>query len=58
MSKDISITRYNCTVGDRRGEFGECMEKRVDGRWVTYEQHARQINHLQKEIKLLKERNK
>lgn len=58
MSRNSEITRYTCTVGDRRGEFGECMEKNKEGRWVTYEQHKRQTQHLQREIDLLKEGKK
>ena len=58
MSLSIKITRYTCTAGDRRGEFGDCMEKSTNGRWVTYEQHKRQIKHLQNEINRLKEGKK
>lgn len=50
MTEPLSITRYNCTVGDCRGEFGDCMEKNRSGRWVTFEQHMRQVKHLQREI--------
>ncbi len=53
MTEQLGITRYNCTVGDCRGEFGDCMEKSRTGRWVTFEQHMRQVKHLQREIERL-----
>ena len=58
MNLKNGITRYTCTVGDCRGEFGDCMQKNNEGRWVTYEQHKRQMRHLQKEITRLKEGQK
>lgn len=53
MAKPDGITRYNCTVGDKRGEFGDCMEKSKTGRWVTFEQHTRQINSMELQIQSL-----
>nr|DAL37519.1 MAG TPA_asm: hypothetical protein [Caudoviricetes sp.] len=52
--KEMGIVRYTCTVGDRRGEFGDCMEKQKNGRYVTFFQHQRQVRHLQKEIESLR----
>ncbi|KDE37465.1 hypothetical protein AW40_07340 [Kosakonia radicincitans UMEnt01/12] len=53
---DLGITRYTCTAGDRRGEFGDCMEKDKNGRYVTFSQHDRQVKHLQKEIESLRKK--
>lgn len=50
MAYQDGITRYNCTVGDKRGEFGDCMEKSNIGRWVTFEQHHRQMKHMERQI--------
>lgn len=48
------ITRYACTAGDKRGEFGDCMEKSSAGRYVTFEQHDRQMKRLHNEIEVLR----
>lgn len=53
MTEQLSITRYTCTVGDCRGEFGDAMEKNSSGRWVTFEQHMRHVKHLLREIERL-----
>ncbi|WP_412500495.1 hypothetical protein [Vibrio cyclitrophicus] len=28
------MKRYKCTVSDKRGVMGDCMEEHKDGRWV------------------------
>lgn len=48
------MKRYNCTVGDKRGEFGDCMEVKPDGDWVRYSKVLDVIGELQKQIDSLK----
>lgn len=52
------MKRYNCTVGDKRGEFGECMEKKTDGPWVRFSDVEKYIASLEKEIIRLKGKKK
>lgn len=33
--------RYNCTVLDRRGEFGLCMEKSTSGKFVLFSEYEK-----------------
>ena len=50
--------RYNCTVHDRRGWFGLCMEKSTSGKFVLYKDYAklsRKCERLEKEVFFLKE---
>jgi hypothetical protein len=30
------MKRFNCTVSDKRGEFGDCMEQAQLGEWVRF----------------------
>lgn len=46
----VKIARYNVTVGDKRGDFGDAVERRRDGKWVRYDAHQRQHIHQQKRI--------
>lgn len=43
------VKRYNCTVSDRRGEFGLCMEKSTSGKFVLFSEYEK----LLKKIKTL-----
>lgn len=50
------MKRYNCTVGDKRGSFGDCMEEMPSGLWVRYsdaEKKDRVIKQLQDKIRKL-----
>tara|TARA_R110000782_G_scaffold234863_1_gene320918 strand:- start:37 stop:336 length:300 start_codon:yes stop_codon:yes gene_type:complete len=44
------MKRYKCTVFDKRGEFGECMERHKEGRYVTHEASSKKIAELEKEL--------
>lgn len=37
------MKRYNCTLRDKRGEFGDCMEKAELGKWVRFSDVERLI---------------
>lgn len=50
------MKRYNCTVGDKRGEFGDCMELAKDGRYITYIAHKRFVDDLQRQLKMAKDK--
>lgn len=53
------INRYRCTVGDKRGAFGDCMEKDPQGDWVRASAHKSTVAQLQQKIaKLEKQINK
>lgn len=43
------VKRYNCTVSDRRGEFGLCMEKSTSGKFVLFSEYEK----LLKKVKTL-----
>ena len=45
------MKRYKCTVFDERGEFGECMERHEEGRYVTHESASKKIAKLEKEVR-------
>lgn len=45
------VKRYNCTVSDRRGEFGLCMEKSTSGKFVLFSEYEK----LLKKVKTLEE---
>lgn len=47
MSK---ISRYRCTVGDKRGAFGDCMEKDPQGGWVRASAHKNIVAELRQRI--------
>lgn len=55
------MKRYKCTVSDKRGVMGDCMEEHKDGSWVraTVAIHqAEVIESLQNQIKMLKQPEK
>ena len=48
------MKRYNCTLSDKRGAFGLCMEEHKDGAFVTFSE----VEQLQAKVYgLLEERN-
>jgi len=48
------VKRYNCTLSDKRGAFGLCMEEHKDGAFVTFSE----VGPLNQRInQLLEERN-
>ncbi len=47
------MKRYSCTVGDKRGEFGLCMETCDEGKFITYESHRKVVQELSEKIKRL-----
>lgn len=44
------MKRYKCTAGDKRGEFGDCMEVSKTGRYITYEHHKKIVDELNKQL--------
>lgn len=48
------MKRYKCTVGDKRGAFGDCMEQDKDGDWMRVSDHNRHIQALERQIEALK----
>jgi hypothetical protein len=38
--------RYNCTVSDRRGEFGLCMEKSTSGKFVLFSEYEKLLKKI------------
>jgi len=48
------VKRYQCTVGDKRGAFGDCMEQDRDGKWIRYSDHQKQVQELERQIAALK----
>lgn len=44
------VNRYRCTVGDKRGEFGDCMEKDPQGQWVRASAHKNTVSQLRQRI--------
>ncbi|TKF69920.1 hypothetical protein FCV55_10980 [Vibrio sp. F13] len=52
------MKRYKCTVSDKRGVMGDCMEEHKNGRWVRAIiaiQQAKTIERLKREIKELRQ---
>lgn len=43
-----NVRRLNCTVGDKRGENGDCMERHPEGRYVSYGAYAESQKHIQR----------
>ncbi|CAH6822561.1 conserved hypothetical protein [Vibrio chagasii] len=55
------MKRYNCTVSDKRGFMGDCMEEHKEGNWVRATvaiYQAEVIESLQNQIKMLKQPEK
>lgn len=48
------MKKYDCTVGDKRGEFGLCMERSKEGKFITTEDHEKVVKELENQIKNLK----
>lgn len=48
------MKRYQCTVGDKRGAFGDCMEQDRAGKWIRYSDHQKQVQALERQIAALK----
>ena len=45
------VKRYDCTVADKRGEFGECMRHNsASGSWVRYSAFKAHTDELLKRI--------
>lgn len=44
---NATMKRFNCTVGDKRGEFGDCMERHGEGRYVTHDSAKNLISSLE-----------
>jgi len=47
------VKRYNCTLSDKRGEFGECMEAHSTGRYVLFSD----VEKLQRRMQELLEKS-
>ncbi|ANB54798.1 hypothetical protein WM43_20145 [Aeromonas veronii] len=47
------MKRYNCTLSDKRGEFGECMEAHSTGRYVLFSD----VEKLQRRMQELLEKS-
>lgn len=55
------MKRYDCTVSDKRGEFGLCMEKSTQGKFVLYSEYFKlkqEYDALKKNYELSKNREK
>lgn len=48
------MKRYTCTVGDKRGAFGCCMEQDKAGAWMRVSDHERHVKALERQIEALK----
>jgi len=44
------LRRYSCTVADKRGHGGECMEHSSKGRYVEYSSHKNVVEGLERRI--------
>ena len=45
------VKRYNCTVSDKRGFQGKCMELSESGSFITHEDHQKCVNFFVKKEK-------
>ena len=55
------MKRYNCTVSDKRGEFGLCMEKSNSGKFVLFSDYFKleqELDVMKKKYDLLKNKPK
>jgi len=55
------MKRYNCTVSDKRGEFGLCMEKSTQGKFVLFSDYFKiqqELETWKKKYELLKNKPK
>lgn len=54
------MKRLRCTVRDKRGVNGDCMEAAPDGEYVSYSAHLAEVKRLEARIAKLerKERSK
>jgi hypothetical protein len=43
----MEVKRYKCTVSDRRGFKGQCMEQSSSGQWVEYQKYKRVVRELE-----------
>lgn len=51
------MKRYRCTVGDKRGAFGDCMEQDVTGKWIRLADHQKHVRALEERIKALEKKS-
>lgn len=47
------LRRYSCTVKDKWGHGGECMEHSSKGRYVEYSSHKNVVEGLEARIRQL-----
>jgi hypothetical protein len=55
------MKRYNCTVSDKRGEFGLCMEKSQSGKFVLFSDYFKleqELDVMKRKYALLKNKSK
>ena len=45
------MKRFNCTVGDKRGVNGECMELHESGKYLRYSEASNRILELENRVK-------
>ena len=45
------MKRFNCTVGDKRGVNGDCMELHESGRFLRYSEASNRILELEDRVK-------
>tara|TARA_R110000744_G_scaffold23149_1_gene58840 strand:+ start:264 stop:494 length:231 start_codon:yes stop_codon:yes gene_type:complete len=45
------VKRLNCTVGDKRGVNGDCMELHESGKYLRYSEASNRILELENRVK-------
>ena len=45
------MKRFNCTVGDKRGVNGDCMELHESGKYLRYSEASNRILELENRVK-------